>query len=105
MSKPRARTRRRVLERQLEKLSADREKLFLLEPGGSPERPIRVAASPIVDIRAASIPCPLCQGALRLDEHAADVIDGRSVRIARLTCRGCGTPRTIYFELAPPLAN
>jgi hypothetical protein len=105
MSKSRARTHRRVLERDLKKLRSDQERLFLLSPGGAPDRPIRVPASPVVDIRATSMRCPLCEGTLRLDEHAAETVAGKSLRVARMTCMLCHTPREIWFDLAPDQPN
>jgi len=105
MRSPRTRKRRREIERELAKLAEDKEKLFRLQPGGAPARPLRVAASPVVDVRARATRCPLCDGALRLDEHAADSVDGRSLRVARLTCLGCHVPRELWFEIVPDDPN
>ena len=54
---------------------------------------------PLVDVRAAATPCPLCAGTLRLDEHVAETIDGVRLRIARVTCSVCGIARELYFKL------
>jgi hypothetical protein len=82
-----------------------RERLAALEPGGRPDRPIEVAASPVVDVRAREERCARCGGELTLDEHAAVEVAGEPLRLARLTCRGCGGKREIWFRLAPRRPN
>lgn len=54
---------------------------------------------PLVDVMATATPCPLCGGGVRLDEHAAETIDDRRLRVARVTCTTCGIAREIYFTL------
>mgnify|MGYP006208600431 CR=1 FL=1 len=49
----------------------DRELLASLSPGGSRERPIRVASASVVEVRTSALPCPLCGGSYRLDEHVS----------------------------------
>ena len=68
----RPRTAERVRERDTRKLIRDRQKLALLEPGGSAGRPIEVTSSSVIAVRARSIRCPLCDGELRLDEETAE---------------------------------
>lgn len=75
------------------------EQLELREPGGSPQRPILVSSPTLVDVMAVSTPCPLCEGALHLEEHAAETIDGVPLRVARLRCAACGVRRARYFQL------
>ena len=77
----------------------DLEKLDRLEPGGGSDRPLVVESVAQVEVMATSRPCPLCQGGLRLVEHAAETIDGTRLRVARLTCTLCGVPRARYFRL------
>ena len=101
----RARNVRRQLERSRAKLERERERLFLLSPGGSSERPISVEAAAIVEVRAAAVPCPLCQGPHELLEHAAVVLHGERLREARLRCRRCGTRRSLFFQLEQPVLN
>ena len=67
--------------------------------GGSPERPLEIDTPPLVDVIAASTPCPLCAGTLRLDEHAAETIAGTRLRVARMTCGSCGIAREIDSTL------
>jgi transposase-like protein len=98
-SPARPRNARRRLERAAEKLERDRERLFVLSPGGSAERPIAVEAAAVVDVRALSVPCPRCEGPHELVEHAAVLAGGERLREARLRCRRCGTRRSLFFRL------
>lgn len=99
----RARTVRREAARATAGLVADRERLFVLEPGGAPERPISVETASIVELRALSVRCPRCEGEHRLVEHAAVVVQGVRLREARLSCRACGARRSLWFRL--PMLN
>jgi hypothetical protein len=99
MSGRRSRRERRAQARERAELVRDLEKLARLEPGGGPDRPLVVESPAQVEVMATSRPCPLCQGALRLVEHAAETIDRARLRIARLTCTACGVPRARYFRL------
>ncbi len=93
---------RREIARAREKLLRELEHLASLEPGGAPERPIVVDSPVIVDLRAAAQPCPLCEGSLKLEEHAATEIDGNRLRVATLACTSCGVRRKRYFRLGGP---
>jgi hypothetical protein len=99
MSGRRSRRERRARVREQVELVRDLEKLARLEPGGGPDRPLAVESVAQVEVMATSRPCPLCQGGLRLVEHAAETVDGARLRIARLTCTTCGVPRARYFRL------
>ena len=92
----RARTERRIEARRQADLVRDREKLARLQTGGAPERPIEVTSASVVEPSARATPCPLCGGALRVDEHAAE----GGLRVVRAACVRCGAPRRIYFRLA-----
>jgi hypothetical protein len=83
----------------------DLERLAELAPGGAPDRPIEIETPPLVEVTVATMACPLCRGTLRLDEHAAETIDGDRLRVAYLTCTSCGIPREVYFRLVAPLLN
>jgi len=100
--KRRPRTARRQEEEAARRLVHERQRLSLLEPGGSPERPILVASSSVVDLRAGSHPCPLCKGGLRIVEHLARTAILRELRVA---CTRCGVPRSLFFRIGSPLAN
>jgi DNA-directed RNA polymerase subunit RPC12/RpoP len=92
---------RREAERDALSLARDRERLFTLERGGSPERPIEVEAASVVEVRARALPCPRCSGRHQLDEHAAvTTATGARLREARLVCRECGSRRSLWFQVA-----
>ncbi len=95
----RGRTERRGRERDARKLVRLKQELAALEPGGSGERPLEVPVSSVIEGRAASTPCPLCAGRLRVEQHRAETVDGRSVRAVDVTCLQCGTPRVIWFRI------
>ncbi len=99
------RTIRREQERALRRLQDDRERLFALEPGGNPGRPIETASAAVIDAHATSVPCPRCGGHLELLEHAATVHDGVRLREARLRCRQCGSQRSLWFKLVASAPN
>jgi hypothetical protein len=100
----RARTVRREGQRDALALARDREKLFVLSPGGAPERPIDVSAVSVVELRACAVPCPRCNGKHRLEEHAAVTsASGQRLREARLVCRACGSKRSVWLRL--PVLN
>ena len=90
---------RRAAERERQNLVRDLERLARLEPGGSPERPFAIDSPAVVEVRAVAKPCPLCEGPLRLDEHAVEEIDGVLLRVASVSCTLCGVGRSIYFRL------
>ncbi|HEY5921445.1 MAG TPA: hypothetical protein VIV11_07230 [Kofleriaceae bacterium] len=76
----------------------DRELLASLSPGGSRERPIRVASASVVEVRTGALSCPLCGGSYRLDEHVAP---GPALRRVDVHCRHCSTPRSLWFRIVP----
>ncbi|MEO7331550.1 MAG: hypothetical protein ABI193_23450 [Minicystis sp.] len=105
MEKKRKRSERRAEERARDKLARDVEKLWSLGPGGSPARPLAITSPTEVEVIARSTRCPLCEGELRLDEHAAEIIGKARLRVAHVTCRVCRVPRAIYFELGASRLN
>ena len=101
----RKRTLRRAGDRAQEKLARDLDKLAALAPGGSPERPVEITSASEVEVQARSMPCPLCRGELRVEEHAAETIAGVRLRIARVVCVACRSRRALYFRLAGTMLN
>jgi hypothetical protein len=77
-------------------MQADRELLAALSPGGSRERPIKVASASVVEVRTGALACPLCGGSYRLDEHVAPAAGLRRVDVH---CRHCSTPRSLWFRI------
>jgi hypothetical protein len=95
--KPRSRTKLRQATRSLRKLQDAQQRLFELEVGGKPERPLSVTSAAVVEGHAQSVPCPLCSGRHDVVEHVAVTVDGARLREARLRCRQCGTTRSLWF--------
>ena len=98
--KPRPRAKRRESQRAGEKLKAARERLFQLEIGGSPERPLPVVSAAVVEAHAESVPCPRCEGKHEVVEHVAVTVSRVRLREARLRCRQCGTTRSLWFRIS-----
>lgn len=100
-----ARAERRSRQRAADKLARDRERLAYLEPGGDRSRPIEVESASQVEPHALGLACLRCDSSVRLEEHAAVVIDCDRLRLARLACPRCGARREVWFRLAPPLLS
>jgi hypothetical protein len=102
----RPRTERREATRTARKLADLRERLFSLEEGGTPERPIAVASASVVEPHASALPCPRCNGEMRVTEHVAgSSAGGLRVREARLVCKACGAPRSVWFKIEADVVN
>jgi len=99
------RTARRAGERASATVTEQRERLFALEPGGDPRRPIEVSSASVVEAQALALSCPRCGGAHELVEHAAVTIAGDRLREARLRCRQCGSRRSVFFRLMEARPN
>ena len=102
---PRPRTLRRTRERELDKLASARRRLLALEPGGTPALPLEVPSAAVIELRAQSIPCPDCDGPLRVSEHRASEHSGELLRNVELACRNCGAPLTLFFRIVVPRLN
>jgi len=103
--KERPRSERRVRERAAQRLVRERQKLALLSPGGTPERPIDVVSTSVIPVRARSTPCPLCDGTLRLDDESAGTRAGKLLHTAHVTCASCGVGRALWFHVSSPLPS
>jgi hypothetical protein len=101
----RKRTARRAQDRAREKVVRDLDRLFQLGPGGSPARPIVLASPSEVEVQARSLPCPICGGELRMEEHTAETVGTARLRVAKVVCAACRAPRSIYFQLAQARLN
>jgi hypothetical protein len=101
----RARTARRAALRAADKLADQRERLFSLEPGGTPERPIEIESPSVVEPRASALTCPRCEVAFRVVAHRAPSSAGMRLRQAEVACPRCGTHRSIWFRLVGPSLN
>lgn len=99
------RTERRAAERDARKDVQLRARLVELSPGGAPARPIEVATASLVEPTARGLRCALCDGALQLEEHAAETREGVALRVSRMRCVRCGAPREIWFRVVSALLN
>jgi predicted RNA-binding Zn-ribbon protein involved in translation (DUF1610 family) len=99
------RSERRQEERGEARLRDDRERLFLLDPGGSPERPIDAQSAAVIEAQATRVPCPRCGGSQEVIEHAARVHASVRLREAKLRCRQCGSTRSLWFRIVGPSVN
>ncbi len=90
------RTARRVRERDMARLARDRARLADLSPGGSEARPIEVDSPAVIELRAAGMPCPICDGELEVVEHRSE---GPGIRAVSVRCRACHAARQIWFRL------
>jgi hypothetical protein len=89
-------------QRALRALIRDRERLAELSAGGSPEHPIELTSAAVVEIRASAMTCPQCDGAYRVRDHRAP---SSGLRAVDVSCRLCGTPRTLWFRLGSTEPN
>jgi hypothetical protein len=97
MSNKRPRTDRRIAERDAKKLVRDKERLFLLELGGSQERPMEVSSAAVIEIRVEAMPCVQCDTPqYRIREHASIAAGLRRLDVI---CRNCGAPRSLWFRI------
>jgi hypothetical protein len=99
------RAERRAVERDARKDVQLRARMLQLSPGGAPERPIEVGTASLVEPTARALRCALCDGALQLDEHAAETRDGIALRVAKMRCVRCGAPREVWFRIVSALLN
>jgi hypothetical protein len=79
-----------------------KRKLYDLEPGGSPERPIEVPTPALVEPKSKSLACPRCGELFAVDEHAAHADRNGRLREAKLFCHLCGERRSLWFRVVPP---
>jgi hypothetical protein len=95
----RPRTKKRAAARSLHKLAADRERLFLLERGATPQRPIEIATPALVELKASALACPRCLTAFRVEAHRAARVAGLRLREAEVSCPRCHVRRSLWFQL------
>lgn len=95
----RPRTQRRIDERAARKLVRDKERLFELSVGSTADRPFVVETTSVIEGRVEALPCVQCDGQYRIREHASA---GPGLRRLDVTCRLCGTARSLWFRLDEP---
>ena len=102
----RSRTERREREREAVKLAKARLKLAALEPGGAPDRPIDVESASTIEVHARSSPCASCGNhGVRVEEHTAENIGERRLRVVAVMCPRCGVRRDVYYRIGSSLLS
>lgn len=79
-----------------------KRKLLALEPGGSPDRPLDVLTSSVIEPKAKSTRCPSCDEPFELEAHEAHTDEHGRLREVALACRFCGERRSMWFRIAAP---
>lgn len=88
------------------KLAKARLKLATLEVGGAPERPIDVESASTIEVHAQSTPCASCgEHGVRVEEHTAETIAERRLRVVKVKCPRCGVRRDVYYRIAAPMLS
>ena len=95
----------RANQKAAQELLDELEELAQRKAGGSPNNPITVSSPVQVDSKSEAIPCPRCEGPMRLIQHTADTIDGERLRVADCRCVTCGVARKFFFQLENPLQS
>lgn len=104
-AKKRARTLRRELEREQERLVRAKEALALLSDGGTAARPIEVESASQIEPHARAMECFACGDHYRVLEHQALHEGARAIRLVTVVSPQCGRQRRVYFAIAPALSN
>lgn len=99
------RVRQAGARRRQEQHRRQREAELAAAPGGSPDRPLEVSSASVVEARATSDPCPVCDRPLYLEEHAVETHGEQSLRAVRVECRFCAHRRTVYVQIAEPMLH
>jgi predicted Zn finger-like uncharacterized protein len=102
---PRARSLKRAALRAADKLAQQRERLFHLEAGGTPQRPIEIQSPSVVENKAAALTCPTCEVSFRVEAHHARSAGGLRLREAEVSCPRCGKRRSLWFRLVALALN
>ncbi len=95
----------RKLDSKLVKIGNDKARLFVLSPGGSRLHPMEVGSTAVIEGRAASVPCPQCDGRLAVKDHSVDRQGKVALRRVKLRCVDCASPQSMWFRVAPPRPN
>ena len=86
----------------MRQLVRDKEKLAGMVAGGSAEKPIAVSSSAVIEGRVRALPCPQCEGELRVKEHRSA---GPGLRAVDVRCQTCSAPRTLWFRIVSDEPN
>ena len=86
----------------MRQLVRDKEKLAGMVAGGSAEKPLLVTSSAVIEGRVRALPCPQCEGELRVKEHRSA---GPGLRAVDVRCQQCSAPRTLWFRIVTDEPN
>lgn len=98
----RTRTIKRRARAETDRWVQTKRKLYDLEPGGSPDRPLEVPTPALVEPKSKSLSCPRCDELFAIEEHAAHTDGHGRLREAKLRCKLCGERRSLWFRIVPP---
>ena len=103
--KKRPRTTRREKERTASKLEEKLLSLDKLAPGGSPETAEVVLSASVIETRAESVKCPICEGKGLLGEHTAVRVRDTPYRVVEIKCRQCHLEFRRWFRIQSKLPS
>lgn len=69
--------------------------------GDRPDAAIEVRSASEIEVHARREDCPECDGTLRVEDHRAETIGGRNLRVVVLECTRCGALPVRYFAIEP----
>ena len=98
----------RAREKEAAKLAKDAERLFAIDPGGSPETPIVIESPAQVEVVASDKRCPIHGIPMRVVDHVAANVGGDRLRVAHVVCSRCDgakARRRLFFQLASERLN
>lgn len=102
---PQASGLRRQLARTDAAFARAAERLARLSPGGAPDHPIEVASASQIEVHAEGMLCPFCHGPQVVDDHVAETVNQRRLRIAFTRCKHCDARRAVYFRIGSALPS
>ncbi len=69
--------------------------------GDRPDNAITVVSAAEIEPRVRREECPECGADLTIEDHRADTIRGKRLRVVVTSCRRCEATPVRYFEIAP----
>lgn len=90
---------RRARARRDPAFAAEALRVAQMSPGGRVEHPIEVGSASEIEVRATSMPCPICWGAHRLVDHVIRWRGGEPIRLVTTRCKHCGLERETFFRV------
>ena len=91
--------RQAAAKMEARKAIALREVAWRNQAGASPDSPIELESASVVEPRAESSHCPVCDHPMRVAQHMAETRAGKRLRVVSLRCDLCGDERELFFRL------